>query len=244
MSDQSIADLRRDYAAHRLSKVDLDPDPIAQFRRWLDEAIAAELPEPTAMCLATCAADGQPSSRIVLLKSLDERGFGFYTNYDSRKGRELAGNPRAALSFFRRSSSGRFSSPGWSPKCRLKPRSSIFTPDRGRASLAHLRLHRAQLCPIVPRWKRRSPKRPRIWKASRCRCPTRGADSSCSRPRSSSGKGVAAVCTIVSATGTMGRGGKSTDSHPNPGVHVRLSDTFVPSLIAIWVNFSGGTSSN
>ena len=74
-------------------------DPIAQFRSWFDEAVAAGEPEPNAMCVATADADGAPSARMVLLKSVDRRGFVFFTNYESRKGRELAANPRAAIVF-------------------------------------------------------------------------------------------------------------------------------------------------
>ncbi|WP_400190888.1 pyridoxamine 5'-phosphate oxidase [Hymenobacter sp. B81] len=101
MPDQSLADLRRNYARHELSEAAADADALRQFRRWLDEALQAQLDEPTAMTLATVGPDGQPSARIVLLKGLpDEAGFLFFTNYDSRKGRELAASPRAALTFF------------------------------------------------------------------------------------------------------------------------------------------------
>ncbi|HET7586317.1 MAG TPA: pyridoxamine 5'-phosphate oxidase [Gemmatimonadaceae bacterium] len=96
----SIADLRREYARANLSERDVDPDPIAQFRRWLDEALHAAVNEPTAMTLATASHDGAPSARLVLLKGVDERGFVFYTDFRSRKGRELEANPRAALVFF------------------------------------------------------------------------------------------------------------------------------------------------
>ena len=78
----------------------MDPDPIRQFARWFDDARRAELLEPNAMTLATAAADGSPSARIVLLKAADERGFTFFTDYRSRKGRELEANPRAALVFY------------------------------------------------------------------------------------------------------------------------------------------------
>ena len=76
---------------------ELDPDPLRQFARWFDEAEAAGVRFPETMTLATASVDGSPSARMVLLKGADERGFAFYTNYDSRKGRELAANPRAAL---------------------------------------------------------------------------------------------------------------------------------------------------
>ena len=96
----NIADIRKDYALRRLDESDVDADPFKQFHAWLREALAAEVPEPTAMTLATVDDEGSPSARIMLLKALDERGFVFYTNYESRKGRELATRPRAALTFF------------------------------------------------------------------------------------------------------------------------------------------------
>lgn len=94
-----IAALRKDYAAATLDVADVAPDPLHQLDRWLKEAIAARLPEPTAMSVATADARGRPSSRILLLKGLDARGLVFFSNYASRKGRELAANPRAALLF-------------------------------------------------------------------------------------------------------------------------------------------------
>ncbi len=94
---QSIADLRREYARARLDERDVDRDPIAQFAAWFAAAQAAEVEEPNAMVLATAAADGAPSARVVLLKGFDERGFVFFTDYRSRKSGELDANPRAAL---------------------------------------------------------------------------------------------------------------------------------------------------
>lgn len=96
----SIADLRREYMLQGLDEASVDPNPIRQFRQWFAEAVQAELPEPNAMTLATVAADNRPSARMVLLKDADEAGFVFYTNYESRKGRELAQNPWAALVFW------------------------------------------------------------------------------------------------------------------------------------------------
>ncbi len=96
----SIADLRREYAHARLDEREVDPDPLAQFRKWFDDARRAKLLEPNAMTLATATPDGAPSARVVLLKSADELGFVFYTDYRSRKGRELELNPRAALVFY------------------------------------------------------------------------------------------------------------------------------------------------
>lgn len=83
-----------------LDEISVDPDPVKQFQLWLEEALASDLREPTAMTLATADAMGRPSSRMVLLKGLDERGFIFYSNYASRKGRELSQNPQAALNFY------------------------------------------------------------------------------------------------------------------------------------------------
>ncbi len=95
-----LADLRREYARSALSRDHVTDDPIAQFQEWFDEARTAEVEEPNAMTLATSTADAIPSARIVLLKGVDERGFRFYTNYESRKGRELAQNPHVALVFW------------------------------------------------------------------------------------------------------------------------------------------------
>jgi pyridoxamine 5'-phosphate oxidase len=83
-----------------LAEGDVDPDPVVQFGRWLGDAQAAGLVEPTATTLATATADGRPSARMVLLRGVDQRGFVFYTNYESRKAAELAANPRAALVFW------------------------------------------------------------------------------------------------------------------------------------------------
>ena len=94
-----IAALRKSYERAELDEAASDADPLRQFDQWLREAIAAQLPEPNAMTLATASADGRPSTRIVLIKGYDARGIVWYTNYDSRKGRELSANPHAALQF-------------------------------------------------------------------------------------------------------------------------------------------------
>ncbi len=100
MKHLDLAALRREYAREELTKRSVQADPMAQFSSWFDEAIAAQLIEPTAMTLATVNADGQPSMRVVLLKGVTDQGFVFYTNYQSHKGRDLAENPKAALLFF------------------------------------------------------------------------------------------------------------------------------------------------
>ena len=95
----SLADLRKDYTLAGLAEKDLARDPFRQFEKWFQEAEAAKLAEPNAMTLATASPDGRPSARTVLLKGLDGRGFVFYSNYESRKGRELTLNARVALVF-------------------------------------------------------------------------------------------------------------------------------------------------
>jgi pyridoxamine 5'-phosphate oxidase len=95
------ADIRRNYSAGTLERADLDANPLKQFQNWFDRAVAERSSsEVNAMVLATADKNGRPSSRTILLKGVDERGFIFYTNYDSRKGRELAENPNAALTFY------------------------------------------------------------------------------------------------------------------------------------------------
>lgn len=94
-----LAAMRRSYSQAGLDEADLAPEPFAQFRRWLDDALAAGLVEPNAMVLATATPDGRPSVRTVLLKGFDESGFVFFTNYSSRKGGEIDANPRASLLF-------------------------------------------------------------------------------------------------------------------------------------------------
>ena len=95
-----LAELRTDYKLASLDEGDVAASPFTQFDKWFGEATKAELPEPNAMTLATCDASGRPSARVVLIKEYDERGMVFFTNYQSRKGQDLAGNNRAALLFF------------------------------------------------------------------------------------------------------------------------------------------------
>jgi len=95
----NIADLRKSYERDELDESASAADPLVQFQAWLQQALNAQLPEPNAMTLATVSADGRPSTRVVLIKGCDEQGIVWYTNYDSRKGRQLAVNPWAALQF-------------------------------------------------------------------------------------------------------------------------------------------------
>ncbi len=96
----SIADIRTDYRQASLSESDVTDNPFTQFANWFDQALKAEVAEPNAMTLSTVNAEGRPSSRIVLIKEFDQRGFSWFTNYDSAKGQDLLTNPHAALLFF------------------------------------------------------------------------------------------------------------------------------------------------
>jgi pyridoxamine-phosphate oxidase len=100
MSQQDIQNIRSEYNKESLSEKDTDKDPIKQFGKWFAEVLKSEQPEPTAMTLATATTDGRPSARIVLMKDFNNEGFAFYTNYLSRKGKEIAKNPLGALTFF------------------------------------------------------------------------------------------------------------------------------------------------
>lgn len=100
MNQEDIQNIRSEYLAASLSENDANADPIKQFDKWFNEALKAEVQEPTAMTLATATHDGRPSARIVLLKGFDNNGFVFYTNYLSRKGKEIAKNPLGALILF------------------------------------------------------------------------------------------------------------------------------------------------
>lgn len=95
----AIANLRKDYTLEELTESEVSLNPFVQFQRWFDQAVEAQLPEPNAMTVATATKDGIPSARIVLLKGFDDRGFVFYTNYNSHKAQELIDNPHAALVF-------------------------------------------------------------------------------------------------------------------------------------------------
>jgi pyridoxamine 5'-phosphate oxidase len=100
MEKEQLESIRKDYRLASLDEHDVAADPLVQFERWFDEVLASDVEEPSAMTLATGSSDGRISARIVLLKGVDEQGFYFYTNYDSRKGRQIKENPYGALVFF------------------------------------------------------------------------------------------------------------------------------------------------
>ncbi|NJO29093.1 MAG: pyridoxamine 5'-phosphate oxidase [Richelia sp. SL_2_1] len=98
--DKTIADLRQDYTLQGLKETEVNSDPFVQFKEWFDQALNANILEPNAMTIATTTKEGVPSARMVLLKDFDDRGFVFYTNYNSQKAQELTENPQAALVFW------------------------------------------------------------------------------------------------------------------------------------------------
>jgi len=100
MDNRDISKIRKEYVQGELEIEQVLPDPVRQFALWMDQAIASEIDEPTAMTLATVGADGKPSARMVLLKGFDDKGFVFFTNYESRKGQEILKNHRVALVFY------------------------------------------------------------------------------------------------------------------------------------------------
>ena len=139
--DGSMADMRRDYALRGLSENDVDADPFKQFQAWFSDALAAHLIEPNAMILATATKDGRPSARTVLLKGFDERGFVFYTNYESRKGQELAENPWASLVFLWEELERQIRIEGRVEKCSVEESDTYFRSrplgSRLSATLSH-----------------------------------------------------------------------------------------------------------
>jgi pyridoxamine 5'-phosphate oxidase len=100
MSEVELTDLRRDYARESLSRSSVAHDPLVQFSKWMDEVLTSKVIDPNAMMVSTVDAQCRPSSRVVLLKDFGESGFTFFTNYESKKGRDLAGNPHTVLHFF------------------------------------------------------------------------------------------------------------------------------------------------
>lgn len=100
LTKETIQNLRQDYRAAALAETDVDKDPVVQFRKWFQDAVNAKLYEPNVMTLATADLSGKPTARILLLKGFDDNGFVFFTNYDSKKGQQLAENPQASMVFF------------------------------------------------------------------------------------------------------------------------------------------------
>ena len=201
-ADPHARDLRKDYALKTLDERDVDRDPCKQFGVWMVEAIHAQVPEPTAMTLATVGADGRPSARIVLLKGVDERGFVFYTNYESRKGRELAAQPaRRAARSSGWSSSARCASRAASRRSTAAESDAYFDTRPLGSRIGAWASPQSE--PIeIARWLEQ--RWPKLERASTARAPPRpphwgGYRAACPTPRVLAGA-AAAACTTASPT--------------------------------------------
>ncbi|GBL38207.1 pyridoxine/pyridoxamine 5'-phosphate oxidase, partial [Anaerolineaceae bacterium] len=140
-----LEEMRRNYAARSLDLPDLDANPFAQFDRWMREAIETQVIEPNAMTLATADGTGRPAVRTVLLKGFDERGFVFYSNYESAKARDLAANSKVALLFPWLALERQVSARGIAQKISAAESLKYFLPGRAKAKLAHGLHARARL---------------------------------------------------------------------------------------------------
>ena len=193
----SLADLRREYALRTLNETEVLADPLAQFMSWMQEAIAAEVPEPTAMTLATVGPDGRPSARIVLLKACENGGFVFYTNYQSRKAGDIAHNRFASLVFMWKELERQVRIEGSVEKVPAAESDAYFAirPLGSR----HGAWASPQSTEIPGRdcSKRAGRKLPHVMATIR-RGLRNGAASACSPMRSNSGRDAAAGCTTAS----------------------------------------------
>ena len=129
MENTDISRIRRDYSLTGLDEKTVDPNPFEQFSKWMEEAINANVIDPSAMILATADKNATPSVRVVLLKGIDDDGFIFYTNYDSKKGRELIANPNASLLFFWKEFERQVRIYGKVEKVNTKQSEEYFSPD-------------------------------------------------------------------------------------------------------------------
>ena len=206
MSDPSnigrtVAALRRDYALMSLGEGDVDADPIVQFTRWFEQALAGEITEPNAMTVATATRDGIPSARMVLLKGFDERGFVFYTNYESQKGRELAENPVAALVFHWVELHRQVRVAGAVERVSAEESDAYFQSRPRGSRLGAWASHQSTV--LTGREELEdAPRRPRLRSTARAtsRCRPTGAAIGSSRRRWSSGRAARAASMIACAT--------------------------------------------
>ena len=180
---------------HAMDQLDLDPDPLRQFRRWFEEARAAGVEVPEIMALATATPDGRPSARMVLLKEADERGFTFFTNRESRKGGELAANPQAALLLHWWPRADRCASRAASSRSRTRSRPPTSTRGRCRAASRRGPRLRAGRSPTAPSSSASTPRPLRASPATRCRCRRTGVATASSRTPTSSGSTATTGCT-------------------------------------------------
>ena len=142
---KNIADIRQEYTKSGLRESELPCDPLSLFSRWLQEAIDANVEEPTAVIVGTVSPEGRPSTRTVLLKGLHDGKFIFYTNYESRKGRQLAQNPYISLSFVWHELEGKYTSKVLPRKFLRRNRTNISGSALIKAASVHVSLHKASL---------------------------------------------------------------------------------------------------
>ena len=183
-----------------LSEGELDPDPIRQFHRWFEEATLSEISEPNAMVLATASPDGRPSARIVLLRGYDERGFVFFTNYESRKGRELEANPHAALVFHWHDLERQVRVEGPVERISAEESDAYFQSRPAGSRLGPGPRARARSLPIARSWKPAFVPSSSSTPTARFPAPSTGADTASFPRSSSSGKADPAGCTTGCGT--------------------------------------------
>ena len=191
-----IANMRKEYTRGGLLEAEVDADPIRQFQTWFEQALAAQVPEPNAMTLATATPDGQPAARIVLLKAFDAAGFTFYTNYESRKGRELAANPRAALLFFWAELQRQVRIEGTVERVSEVESDEYFRSRPMGSRLAPGHRVRARTSPAATGWKSVCANWRSALGRARCRVRCSGAASASAQSQSSSGRAGRIVFTI------------------------------------------------
>ncbi|MFN7932326.1 MAG: pyridoxamine 5'-phosphate oxidase family protein [Bryobacteraceae bacterium] len=202
----NFAAIREEYQGEPLDTSTVHPDPIEQFRLWFDETLEAGIYQPNAMTLATATPDGDPSARMVLLKGFDAHGFVFFTNYLSRKGRELASNPRAALVFYWEELHRQVVFTAPSKPYPLRKARNTSRPGPTKPASAPPPPTSPAPCLPEPISRRESPKSATLT-PSKCPVPTTGAATVSPPIASSSGRAGKAVCMTVCNTSLLLRAG-------------------------------------
>lgn len=193
----ALAAMRTDYLHSSLSEADVLADPVAQFQKWFDEALKAQVGEPNAMTLSTVSPEGKPSSRIVLIKQFDARGFTWYTNYNSEKGQQLEHNPQASLLFFWRELERQVRIEGTVVKTSAAESDEYFNVRPLQSRLSAIARGKARLSAAAPNSKPiLTPWRPSP--VTRRRVPRTGAATACGRNASNSGRAAARASTTAS----------------------------------------------
>lgn len=177
-----LSDFRKEYSIGNLIENEADVNPIKQFERWMRQVIDARLPEPNAMTLATATADGKPSARVVLLKEVNENGFVFFTNYQSRKGGELLSNPFAALVFDWHEMERQVRVEGRVEKLSAEEFDAYFASCPETSQIGAWASHRAKSCNRAPSWMKCCLPRNKNFGMPRFHVPCIGVDFCCVLP--------------------------------------------------------------